>query len=56
MTGVSTDIGTSFVKPAGRVGDTIYMTGKLISMGKTLAYTRAEFTNAAGELVAFGRK
>ncbi|KAF5369462.1 hypothetical protein D9758_002732 [Tetrapyrgos nigripes] len=54
MTGVSTDIGTSFVKPAGRPGDILYMKTSLVGLGKSLAYTRTEFTNAAGELVAYG--
>jgi len=54
MTGVSTDIGTSFVKPAGRIGDTLYARASLIAMGRTLAYTRVEFTNAKGDLVAYG--
>ena len=34
MTGVSTDIGTSFVRPAGRVGDTRYAKAILIGMGR----------------------
>jgi len=54
MTGVSTDIGTSFVKPGGRVGDTLFAKANLISMGRTLAYTRIEFLNAKGDLVAYG--
>ena len=33
MTGVSTDIGTSFVKPAGRIGETLYVKASLIAMG-----------------------
>jgi uncharacterized protein (TIGR00369 family) len=33
MTGVSTDIATSFVKPAGRIGDTLYARAYLIAMG-----------------------
>ncbi|KAF8645269.1 hypothetical protein AX16_008093 [Volvariella volvacea WC 439] len=54
MTGVSTDIGTSFVRPAGRVGDILHAKATLTGMGKSLAYTRVEFTNPAGELVAYG--
>ncbi|KAF8685592.1 Thioesterase thiol ester dehydrase-isomerase [Rhizoctonia solani] len=54
MTGVSTDISTSFVKAAGTEGDTLYCKGTVDGMGKTLAYTRVEFKNQAGELVAFG--
>jgi acyl-coenzyme A thioesterase 13 len=33
MTGVSTDIGTSFVRPAGRVGDVVYAKGVVTAMG-----------------------
>jgi len=54
MTGVSTDIATSFVKPAGRIGDTLYARATLTAMGRTLAYTRVDFLNARGDLVAFG--
>ncbi|KAG6890633.1 hypothetical protein C0995_006609 [Termitomyces sp. Mi166 len=54
MTGVSTDIGTSFVRPAGRVGDVLHAQAVLTGMGKSLAYTRVDFTNPAGELVAYG--
>jgi acyl-coenzyme A thioesterase 13 len=55
MTGVSTDIGTSFLKPGGRAGDIIHVRGTVVNMGKTLAYTRVDFRNAAGDLFAFGR-
>ena len=54
MTGVSTDIGASFVKPAGRTGDVLHAKAMLTAMGKSLAYTRVDFTNAAGDLVAYG--
>ncbi|KAF8231729.1 Thioesterase/thiol ester dehydrase-isomerase [Tricholoma matsutake] len=54
MTGVSTDIGTSFVRPAGRVGDLLHAKAVLTGMGKSLAFTRIDFTNPAGELVAYG--
>jgi acyl-coenzyme A thioesterase 13 len=84
MTGVSTDISTSFVKPAGKPGDDLKMTATLTAMGtsrfhvprpsprwertqrhavifffvlfagKSLAYTRIDFTNPAGQLVAYG--
>ncbi|KAJ3500210.1 hypothetical protein NLJ89_g9897 [Agrocybe chaxingu] len=54
MTGVSTDIGTSFVRPAGRVGDILHAKAVLTGMGKQLAYTRVDFTNPRGELVAYG--
>ncbi|EIN12747.1 Thioesterase/thiol ester dehydrase-isomerase [Punctularia strigosozonata HHB-11173 SS5] len=54
MTGVSVDIGTSFVKPAGRVGDTFHVKGQVIGLGKSLAYTRVDFYDAKGQLVAYG--
>ncbi|THH19217.1 hypothetical protein EW146_g1920 [Bondarzewia mesenterica] len=54
MTGVSTDIGASFVKPAGRPGDVLNMTASLTAMGKSLAFTRVDFTNSSGDLVAYG--
>jgi acyl-coenzyme A thioesterase 13 len=34
MTGVSVDVGTSFVKPAGRVGDTFTIKGEVIGLGE----------------------
>ncbi|KDR82816.1 hypothetical protein GALMADRAFT_220815 [Galerina marginata CBS 339.88] len=54
MTGVSTDIGTSFVRPAGRVGEVLHAKAMLTGMGKQLAYTRVDFTNPEGDLVAYG--
>ncbi|TFY73551.1 hypothetical protein EWM64_g10462 [Hericium alpestre] len=54
MTGVSTDISASFVKPAGRPGDILKMKAVLTGMGKSLAFTRVDFTNSANELVAYG--
>ncbi|KIK85960.1 hypothetical protein PAXRUDRAFT_831942 [Paxillus rubicundulus Ve08.2h10] len=54
MTGVSTDVTTSFVRPAGRAGDVLRATAKVTALGKSLAYTRVDFTNAKGELVAYG--
>ncbi|GBE85022.1 Thioesterase/thiol ester dehydrase-isomerase [Sparassis latifolia] len=54
MTGVSVDIGTSFVKPAGRVGDELMATAIVTGIGKSLAYTRVDFYNAAGQLAAYG--
>ncbi|KAG6909144.1 hypothetical protein DXG01_001896 [Tephrocybe rancida] len=56
MTGMSTDIGTSFVRHAGRVGDVLHAKAVLTGMGKSLAYTRVDFTNPARELVAYGSK
>ena len=73
MTGVSTDISASFVKPGGKLGEEVFMESKVVGMGpsfnsskknfgssttaftgKTLAYTRTEFRNKVGGLVAFG--
>jgi acyl-coenzyme A thioesterase 13 len=73
MTGVSTDISTTFVKPAGKEGDILHCIGTVDGMGEcsgffelsklayvyiggTLAFTKIEFRNPAGQLVAFGRK
>lgn len=41
-TGVSTDINATFARPAGKAGDVVRVTSEIISMGKTLAYTRTE--------------
>ncbi|KAL1950346.1 hypothetical protein VTO73DRAFT_5470 [Trametes versicolor] len=54
MTGVSVDIGTSFVKPAGRVGEELTATAVVTGIGKSLAYTRVDFYNAKGQLAAYG--
>ncbi|KAJ7109747.1 HotDog domain-containing protein [Mycena crocata] len=54
MTGVSTDIGASFCRPSGRAGDVLHAKAELIGMGKSLAYTRVEFTNPEGALLAYG--
>jgi len=54
MTGVSTDLGASFIKPAGKAGDILTATAVVTAMGKSLAYTRVDFRNAEGVLVAYG--
>ncbi|KAI0917246.1 hypothetical protein AcW1_007512 [Taiwanofungus camphoratus] len=54
LTGVSVDIGTSFVKPAGRAGDELTAKAVVTAMGKSLAFTRVDFHNAAGQLAAYG--
>ncbi len=41
-TGVSTDIHTTFVKPAGAVGDTMNLSAEVISLGKVMCSTRME--------------
>lgn len=37
-TGVSTDITVSFVRAAGTVGDTVNVTGEVVSMGEIYAH------------------
>ncbi|KAL7279993.1 hypothetical protein ACG7TL_006405 [Trametes sanguinea] len=54
MTGVSVDIGTSFVKPAGRVGEELTANAVVTGIGRSLAYTRVDFYNAQGQLAAYG--
>ena len=46
-TGVSTDINATFARPAGKAGDVIRVTSEIISMGKTLAYTRTRVSHNA---------
>lgn len=38
MTGVSTDIGTSFVRPSGRPGDILTAKASLIGMGSSYCF------------------
>ncbi|KIM66667.1 hypothetical protein SCLCIDRAFT_110220 [Scleroderma citrinum Foug A] len=54
MTGLSTDVATSFVRPAGKTGDTLFAKATLTSLGRQVAYTRVDFMNGNGELVAYG--
>ncbi|KAH9846369.1 Thioesterase/thiol ester dehydrase-isomerase [Lenzites betulinus] len=54
MTGVSVDIGTSFVKPAGRAGEELTATAVVTGIGRSLAYTRVDFYNPQGQLAAYG--
>lgn len=71
MTGLSTDVATSFVRPAGKTGDTLFAKATLTSLGtsspcsayrcwtstgRQVAYTRVDFMNGNGELVAYGSK
>ncbi|SPO31152.1 related to Putative esterase C31F10.02 [Ustilago trichophora] len=54
-TGVSTDINTTYVKSAGGKGDTVNVMGEVISMGKTLAFTRMEVRHPVTDaLLAYG--
>jgi len=43
MTGVSTDISTSFVKPAGKPGDELKITATLTAMG-AFTFTSSTYT------------
>ncbi|KAG8825484.1 hypothetical protein FRB91_011947 [Serendipita sp. 411] len=54
MTGVSTDINASFVKPGGKLGDMIFMESRVVGFGKNMAYTRTEFCDRNGQLLAYG--
>jgi len=54
QTGVSVDIHTSFLRPAGVEGDVMRAVARVESYGKTLASTRVEFFNSQGKLAAFG--
>ncbi|EPQ27851.1 uncharacterized protein PFL1_04595 [Pseudozyma flocculosa PF-1] len=54
-TGVSTDINTTYVKSAGGKGDEVKVSGEVISMGRTLAFTRMEIRHPVTEaLLAYG--
>jgi len=54
MTGVSVDISTSFVRPAGTSGSRMTVHGTVVGFGKTLAFTRVDIKDESGKLVAFG--
>ncbi|KAG0149229.1 hypothetical protein CROQUDRAFT_653786, partial [Cronartium quercuum f. sp. fusiforme G11] len=54
MTGVSTDIHVSYLRPAGNEGSTINIEAKVDSMGKTLAYTSVFLRDPQGKLLARG--
>ncbi|KAI0036434.1 Thioesterase/thiol ester dehydrase-isomerase [Vararia minispora EC-137] len=54
MTGVSTDISASFVRPAGKPGEILKMVGTVTALGRSLAYTRIDFFNEKGDLAAYG--
>lgn len=54
-TGVSTDLNTTYVKSAGGAGDHVTVKGEVISMGKTLAFTRMELRHPVTDaLLAYG--
>lgn len=46
MTGVSTDIGTSFVRPSGRPGDILHAKATLVGMGSSSLMGRQHFVNS----------
>lgn len=53
-TGVSTDIHTTFVRPA-QLGETVKVEGRVINLGKTLAMTRFEMRHPINDtLLAYG--
>ncbi|EGG12678.1 uncharacterized protein MELLADRAFT_58511 [Melampsora larici-populina 98AG31] len=55
MTGVSTDIHVSYLRPAGKEGSSIDIEAKVESMGKTLAYTSVFLRDpVTGKLLARG--
>lgn len=43
MTGVSTNIGSSFVRPAGNVGDVLYAKAVVTAIGETLHTSNVPF-------------
>ncbi|KAG8817391.1 hypothetical protein FRC17_011249 [Serendipita sp. 399] len=56
MTGVSTDINATFLKPGGKLGDTVFMECRVVGIGANMAYTRTEFRDKTGMLLAYGSK
>lgn len=57
MTGVSTDIGTSFVRPAGRVGDVLHAKSVLTGIGASclLRYRVVAEEDRTGKQLAYTR-
>ncbi|TGZ82742.1 hypothetical protein EX30DRAFT_339030 [Ascodesmis nigricans] len=53
-TGVSTDLNVTYVGNGGQVSHTIFAEAKIDLLGNSLAFTRLEFFNAEGNLVARG--
>lgn len=47
--------GSTFVRAAGKEGDTIKLRGEVLSVGKTLGFTRVELKDSQDRVVAFGR-
>jgi hypothetical protein len=48
MTGLSTDIGASFAKPAGKPGDVLHAKAVLTAMGETLSGLSFQLNDAEG--------
>lgn len=53
-TGVSTDLSVTYIGSGGQEGDVIYAEAKCDRLGGSLAFTRIEFYDKNGELVARG--
>jgi len=55
MTGVSTDMHITFLRPSGGIGDSLDIESHLMSMGKTLAFTKINLLHPeTGNLLATG--
>ncbi|KAL7414865.1 Thioesterase/thiol ester dehydrase-isomerase [Mrakia frigida] len=52
--GVSTDMGTTCVRTAGTTGDVLSIQSEVVSLGRTLGFTRIEMRDSKDRLVAFG--
>ncbi|CED82981.1 HGG motif-containing thioesterase [Phaffia rhodozyma] len=52
--GVSTDIGATFVRAAGKEGDTIKILSTVLSKGRSLGFTKVELRDSSNRVVAFG--
>lgn len=54
MTGVSTDINSTYMSDAGRLGEEVRLEGLCDKQGRTMAFTRVNIYNHAGKLAARG--
>lgn len=52
--GVTVEININYVKPVVQ-GDTIYSTGRVVSLGKKIIIAQGDVTNQNGELIAISR-
>jgi len=48
-------MGTTCVRTAGTTGDTLSIQSEVVSLGRTLGFTRIEMRDSKERLVAFGR-